>query len=136
MDDREAYEFYADPANLVPAGPARRRRRPPKTAILSVRIDPARRAAIERIADAWGLDVSDWVRGALRREEYRHRVKWLDRHRGELEVVPGSSRAGVPVAIPSSLSLPSARTFACLHFSIGNVASASCGVCGPLPVAA
>ena len=54
----------------------------------------------------------------------------------ELEVVPGSGRAGAPRTIPSSRALGHGRTFACPHMSVGNAVSASCGTCGPLaPVA-
>lgn len=130
MNDHEAYEFYADPANMVTAGPGRKRRMPLKTAILSVRFDPAVLERVERLADAGGISVSNWVRAAVNREEYRQRVRYLDEHRHELEVVPGSGRAGEPRALPSSL-LPH-RTFTCPHLTVGNVTSVSCGTCGPL----
>ena len=35
----------------------------------------------------------------------------------------------------TSSAARSGFTFACPHFSVGNVRSASCGICGPLPVA-
>ena len=47
-------------------------------------------------------------------------------------LIPGSGRQGEPRALQSSRSLGAARTFACPHMSIGNVASASCGTCGVL----
>jgi hypothetical protein len=132
MDDREAYEYYAKPENQVPAGPGRKRRKPPMTAVLSVRFDPAVLATVERLAGAFGVSVSDWIRAAVCREEYRQRVKYLDEHRHELEVVPGSGRRGEAKALPSSLSLLPARTLSCPHLSMGGVISASCGTCGPL----
>jgi hypothetical protein len=49
-------------------------------------------------------------------------------------VIDGSGVAGEPRAIPSTLSR--LRTFSCPHFSIGNVASAACEICGPLEAAA
>ena len=81
MTDQEAYDYYADPAHLEIAGPGRRRKRPLKTAILSVRFDPAVLERVRRLADAWDIDVSDWIRAAVSREEYRQRVKWLDGRR-------------------------------------------------------
>lgn len=45
-------------------------------------------------------------------------------------LIPGSGRQGEPKALRSSLSL--SCTFRCEHISIGNVAGASCGQCGPL----
>lgn len=53
-----------------------------------------------------------------------------------LNLIGGSGRAGDARALPSSLSLPPNRTFTCPHLSIGNAASASCGICGPLPAVA
>ena len=147
MNDQETHEFYNDPAHLVPAGPARKRTRPMKTAMVAVRFDPAVIAAVKRLTEGSEVTVSSWIRGAVQREEYRQRVKWLDEHRHELEVVPGSGRAAGPrKALRSSLgwqpgptvtgSAGNGLTFRCQHLSIGNVASASCGICGPLPVAA
>jgi hypothetical protein len=70
------------------------------------------------------------------REEYEFYAgpAWLDEHRDELEIVPGSGRMGEPHRIPSSLSLRP-RTFSCPHLSVGNVVSATCGSCGPLAAA-
>ena len=49
-------------------------------------------------------------------------------------LIPGSGQHGEARDLPSAAW---ARTFACPHLSIGNVASASCGTCGPLwPVTA
>jgi hypothetical protein len=74
----EAYEFYADPANRELGGPPRKRRKPLRTEILHVRIDPDTLKRVSQIADAWDITVSDWVRAAIRREEYRQRVKWME----------------------------------------------------------
>ena len=136
MDDQEAYGFCKDPEHLRPCGPGRKRQRPRKTAMVAVRFDPAVIAAVKRLTGGSGVTVSSWIRAAVQREEYRQRVRWLDEHRRELEVVPGSGRAGAPRTIPSSRALGHGRTFACPHMSTGNMVSASCGTCGPLaPVA-
>jgi hypothetical protein len=49
-------------------------------------------------------------------------------------IIPGSGRMGEPKSLTSSLVL--GRTFSCPHMSIGNVESASCGVCGTMRAAA
>lgn len=41
----------------------------------------------------------------------------------------------VCVPVNTAATPSNSRTFACPHFSVGNVASAECGTCGPLPVA-
>ena len=136
MDDREAHEFYKDPAHLAIAGPARKHQSPAKTAMVAVRFDPAVIEAVMRLTEGTGTTVSSWIRAAVQREEYRQRVKWLDEHSHELEAVPGSGRACAPRSVPSSLDLGAPRTFSCQHMSIGGVQGASCGICGPLPAAA
>ena len=131
MNDREAYEFYADPANLAPAGPARKRVGRRLTSMSSVRFTPEVIEQVKQLATAEDVTVGAWIRAAVARESERKRRTWLDEHCGELEVVPGSGRAVAPRAIPSSLS-QRPRTFSCPHLSIGNVVSASCVTCGPL----
>lgn len=42
----------------------------------------------------------------------------------------------VYVPVNTAATHGNSRTFTCSHFSVGNVQSASCGICGPLPVAA
>ena len=44
-------------------------------------------------------------------------------------LIPGSGRRGEARTLPLAAR---GRTFTCPHLSIGNVASASCGTCGPL----
>ena len=143
MNDQEAHEFYKDPEHLRITGPARKPSRPPKTAMVAVRFDPATIAAVKRLTDGTGQTVSAWIRDAVRREESRQRVKWLDEHRHEREVGPGSGRMAEPRALRSSLTAGTrtgvtgtGRTFSCQHMSISNVESAACGICGPLREAA
>jgi hypothetical protein len=107
--------------------------------MIAVRFDPAVIDAVRRLTEADGSEVtvSSWIREAVRREEYRQRVKWLDEHRHELEAVPGPGRLVAPRHIPSrsgfrTVSTGPGRTFCCPHMSIGNVAAFSCGTCGPV----
>ena len=134
MNDSEAYEFYADPANQVPTGPGRKPKRPAQklTSMNSVRFTQEVIEQVKHLATAEGVTVGAWIRAAVARESERQRRAWLDEHRGELEVVPGSGRMVAPRSIPSSLPIRSRTTFACPHLSIGNVTSAACGTCGPL----
>jgi hypothetical protein len=130
MDDREAYEFYKDPEHLRIIGRGRKPRRWVRlTEVLSIRFTAATLGGAKKWAAEDGVTVSTWIRLAVAREEERRRRKWLDEHRHDLEVIPGSARLGERRAIPSSLG---PGTFACEHLSVGNVASASCGQCGPL----
>lgn len=129
MDEREAHEFYKDPAHLAVAGPGRKPARPAMSKMVAVRFMPEMIARVKRWAEEDGITVSGWIRRVVTREEERRRRLWLDAHRHELKVVPGSGRLGVPRAIPSSLGR---GVFACQHMSIGNVTGASCGTCGPL----
>lgn len=139
MNDQEAYDFYADPANLVISGPGHRRKRPNLTSMASVRFAPEVIGEVKNIASAEGITTGAWIRrlvdGVLRD---RRRMAWLDEHRHELEVVPGSGRLVTPHALMSMLTLSSSagRTLACQHMSIGGIISASCGQCGPMRAAA
>ena len=124
MDDREAHEFYANPANLRAVGSGRRRSGSRLTTMLPVRFRPEVIEAVKNIASEEGITASAWIRRAAQRA--------LERPH---DLVPGSGRAGTPRAVPSSLSLGAPRAFSCPHMSIGNVARASCGICGPMRAA-
>jgi hypothetical protein len=188
VDDREAYEFYADPANLAIGGPARKRAAPHLTSMTSVRFAPDVIEAVKERAFGEGVTVGSWIRRLVGREIAEPRVFELAvegeagpvrvpaealerltaalmpallrhgtlslrigspawRHDGDAlvgslpvgverpeGVIEGSGVAGEPRAIPSTLSR--LRTFSCPHFSIANVTSAACVICGPLGVAA
>lgn len=71
MADRQAYEFYADPANQVPAGPPVRRTRGRLSATVPVRFPEAMIEAIKRLADRDGVTVSSWIRRLVAREVMR-----------------------------------------------------------------
>lgn len=68
--DERAVDFYADPANQVSAGPARRLTSPrrPLTGHMPVRFDDATIAAVKERADANGMTVSAWIRRLVDRE--------------------------------------------------------------------
>lgn len=68
--DRADAEFYADPANQVPAGPAQRRKAPrrPLTGHVPVRFDDKTIAAVKERAEAEGMTVSAWIRRLVARE--------------------------------------------------------------------
>lgn len=69
-DDGASADFYADSANQVPAGPARRRSAPrrPLTGHVPVRFDATTIAAVKERAEADGMTVSAWIRRLVARE--------------------------------------------------------------------
>jgi hypothetical protein len=71
MDDNEAQEFYADPANQVPAGAAYRRAGRRLSATVPVRFQQAVIDAVKRLADRDGVTVSSWIRAVVVREVLR-----------------------------------------------------------------
>jgi len=129
MDDREAYEFYKDPEHLQVAGRGYRRKADRLTEIVSVRFSGRMLAAANAAAEAAGLPLGHWLRRLVGCELAR--LRRVERPSG---LIPGSERRGAAKALPSSLGTCNrhGRTFACPHLSIGNVVSASCGICGPL----
>ena len=158
MNDREAYEYYLDPAHLESTGPARKHPKDELTKLLSARISPSLLNQVTSAAASEGCQVSAWVRRALRNELERSGWRADERRRREAahattaevtggRAVPpgafphpeglilGSGRAGEPRALSSSLQMRS-RTFTCPHFSISNVTAAACKHCGPLAAAA
>jgi hypothetical protein len=68
--NRADAEFYADPANQVPAGPAQRRKAPrrPLTGHVPVRFDDKTIAAVKERAEEEGMTVSAWIRRVVARE--------------------------------------------------------------------
>lgn len=128
MNDREAYEFYADPANREAAGPPRKRKGQRLASMTSVRFAPEVIEAVKDRAFGEGFTVGSWIRRLVQRE--------LDSLRSRPSgLIEGSGRAGEPRALGSSL-VQQPRTFTCPHLSVSNVTWASCGTCGPIGVAA
>lgn len=68
MDDREAYEFYADPAHLEVAGPPVKRRGQRLASMTSVRFAPEVIEAVKDRAFAEGVTVGRWIRRLVDRE--------------------------------------------------------------------
>lgn len=68
MDDREAYEFYADPANRVISGPGRKRTGQRLTSMSSVRFAPEVVETVKAMASREGITVGSWIRRLVDRE--------------------------------------------------------------------
>ena len=66
MTPEEEYEFYARPENLVPQGPARRRKQR-MTDPVPVRFPPEMLEQVKAAAVADGRSVSSWIREAVAR---------------------------------------------------------------------
>lgn len=67
MTREEEYDFYADPKNQAPQGPARRRGRG-LTEMVPVRFPPDTLAAVRERADHEDRSVSNWIRRAVEQE--------------------------------------------------------------------
>lgn len=67
MTRDEEHQFFADPANQAPQGPARRRRAP-LTEMVPVRFPEATLEEIRRRAEADDRTVSAWIRRAVEHE--------------------------------------------------------------------
>lgn len=76
MDDREAYEFYADPAHREVAGPGRKRRgqQPRLSGMTSIRFTPEVIEAVKERAFGEGVTVGSWIRRLVDREIAEPRV--------------------------------------------------------------
>jgi hypothetical protein len=94
MDNREAYEFYADPANRVPAGPGRKRRGRGQnlSGMTSIRFVPEVIEAVKERAFGEGVTVGSWIRRLVDREIAEPRVFHLAVE-GEEEPVPVPAEA-------------------------------------------
>src|SRR5262245_41091359 len=71
MGDKQAQEFYADPANQVSAGRAYRRTGRRLSATVPVRFPQAVIDSVKRLADRDGVTVSSWIRRVVIREVMR-----------------------------------------------------------------
>jgi hypothetical protein len=77
MNDDEAYEFYADPANLELAGPGRKRKGQRLTSMTAVRFAPEVIEAVKERAFGEGVTVGSWIRRLVGREFDTPRVTEL-----------------------------------------------------------
>jgi predicted DNA binding CopG/RHH family protein len=69
MDLEQAHEFYKDPANLVPAGPGHRPKRPAAmSGMVPVRFPQEMIVAVKRFATQDGVTVSTWIRRLVAKE--------------------------------------------------------------------
>lgn len=68
MNDKEAYEFYANPENLKIAGPAHKRQGQRLTTMSSVRFAPEVIEAVKDLAFKEGITVGSWIRRLVQRE--------------------------------------------------------------------
>lgn len=68
MTPQEEYEFYAEPQNQEPVGPARRRKRANLTEVVPVRFQPETLKEVRRLAEADDRSVSSWIRRAVEHE--------------------------------------------------------------------
>lgn len=67
MDDREAYEFYADPENRKLVGKPRKRNAPRLTSMTAVRFAPETIEAVKDMAHSEGVSVGAWIRRLVSR---------------------------------------------------------------------
>ena len=64
MTRQQEHDFYADPDNQTPQGPAQRRN-PKLTELVPVRFPPETLTKIRDAADAEDRSVSSWIRRAV-----------------------------------------------------------------------
>jgi hypothetical protein len=113
--DREAYEYYADPANRELRGTPRKRKAPRLTGMTSVRFDPAAIEAAAAIAHAEGITVSSWIRRLVQREiEPPRLAEVADAVTGERYPVPADALERVAAAL-----LPALVRHGCVTLQIG-----------------
>jgi hypothetical protein len=74
-NDESMYEYYADPDNRVPTGPARRRASQPLTTHVPIRFSPEVVAEVKQLADNDHKSVSSWIRDAVEGEIARRRPR-------------------------------------------------------------
>ncbi len=104
-DDATAADFYADPANQVPVGPARRRTAPrrPLTGHVPVRFDDKTIAAVKERAEADGMTVSAWIRRLVASELSPTETTSTRAGRAVVVRVPaGTRRVAVEIGEPSA----------------------------------
>ena len=128
------------PRDIVP-GAGRRGASRALDSVVSVRFDSPLLASVRELAAEDGQSLSDWVRNAVWRERARRAADFYEDDESVGEVLAAYERGikGVTARPQAALGNRTAgwgRTFSCQHLSIGGVASASCGICGPLAAAA
>jgi hypothetical protein len=71
--DDEAYEYYADPKNRVPAGPGRSRTA--KSTHVPIRFTPEMIADVKQLAEKDRKTVSSWIRDVVEEEVERRQPR-------------------------------------------------------------
>lgn len=74
-DDDSMYEYYADPDNRVPAGPARRRASKTLSTHVPIRFSPDVIAEVKKLADKDRKTVSSWIRDVVVEEVERRQPR-------------------------------------------------------------
>ncbi|MGQ0431322.1 MAG: hypothetical protein ACT452_02810 [Microthrixaceae bacterium] len=112
-NDRVDAEFYADPANQVPAGPAQRRKAPrrPLTGHVPVRFDDTTIAGVKERAEEDGMTVSAWIRRVVARElSPTEATPGRASNAVVVRVPAGTRRLAVEIGDPPTLPLKSGRS--------------------------
>lgn len=100
MDDREAYELYADPANRQLVGTPRKRRGQRLTVMASVRFRPEVIESVRELAFKEGVTVGAWIRRLVQREiEQPQVVEVADETTGEPVHIPHDALAAITAAL-------------------------------------
>jgi hypothetical protein len=94
-DDQAMYEYYADPDNRVPAGPARRRASQPLSTHVPIRFSAEVIAEVKQFADNDHKTVSSWIRDVVEAEVERRRPRWPHSISNESWTVTVSPSGGV-----------------------------------------
>jgi hypothetical protein len=110
MDERQAHEFYSDPSNQIPGGPAVRRAGNRLSATVPVRFPQGIIDAVKRLADRDGVTVSSWIRRLVAREVMRRQPPTVTTASNSIaryvaSSSPSPSPETVPPAAPDTLEL-------------------------------
>ena len=100
MDDAKALDYYKDPENQIPAGPAYRRKAERLSSTMPVRFPQEVIAAVKRLAELDGMTVSSWIRHVVAKE--------IKRRQPAVTVTASAEHADVEIqGAPLSSSTPS-----------------------------
>jgi hypothetical protein len=126
VDDSEAYELYADPANRTISGPGRKRKSQGQnlSGMTSVRFAPEVIESVKERALGEGVTVGSWIRRLVRRELDSPETCTLDLD------VEGGALAHVPVGALERLTaalMPALMRHGVLELHIGPVSWQSDG---------
>jgi hypothetical protein len=124
VDDREAHEFYADPANLAAVGPGRKRQGQNLASMASVRFAPEVIEAVRERASGEGVTVGSWIRRLVKRELDGPQARTLDLDvEGGLAHIPAEALERLTAAL-----MPALMRHGTLELRIGPVSWQADGV--------